>query len=102
MVVQGVYIKDLRVLVGRKLKDIVMVDNAAYSFGYQLDNGIPIITWRDDYEDTELSSLIDYLRGLSTAKDIREVNRKTFRLQCFYEDYLERYYKSGFEILQSP
>jgi hypothetical protein len=29
-----VFIKDLRVLVGRRLKDIVIVDNAAYSFGY--------------------------------------------------------------------
>jgi CTD small phosphatase-like protein 2 len=29
---EGVHIKDLRV-VGRDLKDIVLVDNAAYSFG---------------------------------------------------------------------
>ena len=30
----GVYIKDLRVIGNRDLKDVVLVDNAAYSFGY--------------------------------------------------------------------
>ena len=34
VVVNGVHIKDLRILRQRKLKDIVIVDNAAYSFGY--------------------------------------------------------------------
>lgn len=29
---EGIYIKDLRVL-GRDLKDVVLVDNATYSFG---------------------------------------------------------------------
>jgi len=30
----GVYIKDLRILANRRMKDIVIVDNAAYSFAY--------------------------------------------------------------------
>lgn len=34
ILIDGVYVKDLRVLIGRRLKDIVIVDNAAYSFGY--------------------------------------------------------------------
>mmetsp|Transcript_32997 Transcript_32997/g.32698 ORF Transcript_32997/g.32698 Transcript_32997/m.32698 type:complete len:393 (-) Transcript_32997:230-1408(-) len=42
--VQGVFIKDLRILANRRIQDIVIVDNAAYSFGYQLDNGVPIIS----------------------------------------------------------
>lgn len=44
IIVDGVYIKDLRILYNRRLEDIVIVDNAAYSFSYQLDNGIPIIS----------------------------------------------------------
>lgn len=42
---EGVYIKDLRIFGDRKLQDMVIVDNALYSFAYQLDNGIPILTW---------------------------------------------------------
>ena len=31
---EGVYIKDLRIIQNRNLKDIVIVDNAVYSFGF--------------------------------------------------------------------
>ena len=31
---EGVYIKDLRVLANRKLEDLIIVDNAAYSFAF--------------------------------------------------------------------
>jgi CTD small phosphatase-like protein 2 len=30
----GVFIKDLRIFKGVEIKDILIVDNAAYSFGY--------------------------------------------------------------------
>ena len=38
------YVKDLRVI-GRDLKSMVLVDNAAYSYAYQLGNGIPILPY---------------------------------------------------------
>jgi CTD small phosphatase-like protein 2 len=41
---EGACIKDLRILRGRELKDIIIVDNATHSFAFQLDNGIPIIS----------------------------------------------------------
>jgi CTD small phosphatase-like protein 2 len=84
----GVYIKDLRILGNRRLQDIVIVDNAAYSFGYQLDNGVPIIAWYEDPRDRELYNLVDYLRSVTLAEDIRPVNRETFHLYRFYDDYL--------------
>lgn len=31
---EGVHIKDLRVIGNRDIKDIIIVDNAVYSFGY--------------------------------------------------------------------
>jgi CTD small phosphatase-like protein 2 len=91
IITEGVFIKDLRILGNRNLKDIVIVDNAAYSFGYQVDNGVPIISWHDDPYDRELFNLIDYLKALSKADDIREVNRPTFHLASFYEDYIEEF-----------
>ena len=41
----GFYLKDLRILKDRKLKDVIIVDNLAHSFGFQLSNGIPILEW---------------------------------------------------------
>jgi CTD small phosphatase-like protein 2 len=32
--VEGVYVKDLRIIQNRELKDLVIVDNAVYSFGF--------------------------------------------------------------------
>ena len=46
------------------MKDIVLIDNAAYSFGFHLENGIPIIPFYDNKEDKELESLLKYLRGM--------------------------------------
>ena len=31
---EGVYIKDLRIIKNKLLKDLVIIDNAVYSFGY--------------------------------------------------------------------
>lgn len=91
IMMEGVYIKDLRILANRPLRDIVIIDNAAYSFGYQVENGVPIISWHDDPCDRELFNLIDYLKALSKAEDVREVNRLTFHLATFYDDYIEEF-----------
>lgn len=88
IVVEGLYVKDLRILRDRDLAGIVIVDNAVYSFGYQIDNGIPIISWLDDKQDRELLNLVDYMKVLARAEDIRVMNRETFKLHSFYEDYL--------------
>ena len=86
-----VHIKDLRILANRSLKDIVLIDNASYSYGYQIDNGIPIISWHDDPEDKELLYLTQYLKTLLTVDDVREVNQSTFHLSTFYSDYSEEF-----------
>jgi Dullard-like phosphatase family protein len=88
---QGYYIKDIRVLTNRKLKNIVIVDNAAYSFGNYLENGIPIISWHDDIYDKELLNLVDYMKILAQAADVREINRIVFRLNNFYQDYIDEF-----------
>lgn len=60
----GLYVKDLRIFKGRSLTNIILVDNAGYSFGYQIDNGIPIIPFYKNKEDVELKNLIPYLKSL--------------------------------------
>ena len=80
---EGIYIKDLRVIANRNLNDIILVDNAAYSFGYQVENGIPILPFYDSPEDKELKHLMTYLKAMATAKDLREINRETFKLHMY-------------------
>jgi CTD small phosphatase-like protein 2 len=47
-------VKDLRIFKNRNLKDIILVDNAGYSFGFQINNGIPIIPFYNNKKDREL------------------------------------------------
>ena len=85
---EGVFIKDLRVIKNRELENMIIVDNAAYSFAFQLNNGIPILPYYDFKADKELLHLKEYLKELAEVDDIREVNKNTFKLQE-YEKYEE-------------
>jgi len=92
---EGLHIKDLRVIGNRNLRDMVLIDNAAYSYGFQLENGIPIVPFYDNKADQELRHLIPYLKFLGSVEDLREVNKQTFKLHHFgaydeAEELLER------------
>jgi len=76
--VEGNYLKDLNVL-GRDLRKAVLVDNSPHAFGYQVDNGIPIESWFDDPNDTELLKLEQFLRTLHGADDVRDMVRARFQ-----------------------
>lgn len=82
---KGLYIKDLRVL-NRSEKAILLVDNAAYSYGFQPFNGIPIIPFLGNKEDAELLFLSEYLNWIKDAEDVRKINREYFRYDVFMEE----------------
>jgi len=86
---EGYYVKDLRVIANREMKDLVIVDNSVYSFAYQIDNGIPIIPFYDDTADEEMLHLIFYLNCLSTAEDVRVQNREAFELETLAANNLK-------------
>lgn len=69
------YTKDLRILANRSLDQVVLIDNASYSYAWQVDNGVPILPFYENKKDTELKDLQDYLMGLRTCHDIRDYNR---------------------------
>jgi len=79
LAVEGNFLKDLTVL-GRDLKQAVLVDNSPHAFGYQYDNGIPIESWFDDPHDTELLKLRDFLTEdlISSGDDVRPTVRNKF------------------------
>jgi CTD small phosphatase-like protein 2 len=58
---------------------MVLVDNAPYSYIFQLENGIPILPYYKGM-DSQLPQLEKYLEELVNVKDVREVNKKRFRL----------------------
>lgn len=80
----NVYIKDLRVFKNREMKDMIIVDNAVYSFGAQLANGIPITPFKDDVEDREFLYLMSYLDLLKDCDDMRELNKEAFKMEQVY------------------
>jgi len=73
---------------------VLLVDNAAYSYFNQLENGIPIIPFYDDKEDQELLHLIEYVKNLieivdsDPAVSFQELNHRYFQLSAYmnYED----------------
>lgn len=82
----NVYIKDLRVISNRDLKKVFLVDNAAYSYAYQLDNGIPIVGYYEGKEDEELRHLEEYLVHLGNAKSPLHENRHFFKNYLLHEE----------------
>eukprot|EP00742_Colponemidia_sp_Colp-10_P005557 GILJ01005940.1.p1 GENE.GILJ01005940.1~~GILJ01005940.1.p1 ORF type:complete len:335 (-),score=24.14 GILJ01005940.1:30-1034(-) len=77
--VNGIHVKDLRIL-GRPLESTLLVDNSFFSFAYQLENGLPVKTWIEDPDDTELLMLIPFLKAIATSEDVRPVLREVFQL----------------------
>lgn len=66
------YVKDLSEL-GRDLKDVLIIDNSPTAYLFQPDNALPIISWYDEKEDTQLYDYIPFLQALSTVDDVRPI-----------------------------
>jgi TFIIF-interacting CTD phosphatase-like protein len=60
---------------------MIIVDNAVYSFGAQLANGIPITPFKDDKDDTEFVCLMNYLKAIKDVDDLRVPNRAAFKME---------------------
>lgn len=58
-----------------------MVDNLVHSFGLQIDNGIPILEFIDNYRDEELKFVESILLDLKDLEDVRPYLDKRLRLK---------------------
>merc|ERR1712228_448691 len=79
------FVKDLK-NIGRKLKDVIIVDNSPPSYQFHPYNAVPIASWFDDQSDTQLLDFCPVLE--TTLKDIDDVRKildadnKSFRWLC--------------------
>ena len=68
------------------MEDIIIVDNSLFSFANQLNNGILITSFFEDKNDTFLNNVKDYLEYIKDEKDIREINKESFKFEEIKED----------------
>ena len=54
--VNNAFVKDLTRL-GRAMTDVIILDNSPIAYMFQPENAIPILSWYDNPEDTELHRL---------------------------------------------
>ncbi|XP_069054302.1 carboxy-terminal domain RNA polymerase II polypeptide A small phosphatase 2 [Lepisosteus oculatus] len=66
---QGCYVKDLSRL-GRELSKTLILDNSPASYIFHPENAVPVVSWFDDSEDSELLNLIPVFEELSQAEDV--------------------------------
>jgi len=71
---RGNYVKDLGRL-GRDLHKVIIVDNSPASYIFHPDNAVPVASWFDNMEDTELRDLIPFFEKLSKVENIYTILR---------------------------
>lgn len=76
----GVYVKDLRVITDREMKDMVIVDNSIVSFAFQMQNGVPIQSFTGQPDDEELLFMVTLLEEIYSYDDIRTQLEQRFKL----------------------
>ena len=81
------YVKDLDTLNEKyNLKDVVIIDNSVLSFAYHLNNGIPIVPFIEQKEDSQLLMLAYYLVSIANYDDLTEENKKHINIEHFISE----------------
>ncbi|KAI9024736.1 HAD-like domain-containing protein [Hyaloraphidium curvatum] len=73
---KGNYVKDLSQL-GRDLKSVIIIDNSPASYMFHTTNAIPITSWFNDVNDTELLDLIPFLEDLNKCDNVQLILDQT-------------------------
>ena len=82
-----IFVKDLRIIKGIDIKDIILLDNSIYSFSAQINNGILVNSFFNDKNDIELYNVLEYLLNfLVKAEDVRVVNEQFFNFDKIIND----------------
>lgn len=74
---------------GRKLEDIIIIDNAIENFGGQIENGIYIPSFFGDENDRELSKVFNFLLSVSKTKDVRPFVKQFSGILNLFQEYIK-------------
>lgn len=66
----GIFVKDMSQL-GRRMQDIMIIDNSPSCYLFQPENALPILSWYDDKDDQYLYDYIPLLKELADVDDVR-------------------------------
>ena len=61
---------------------MIIIDNTAGAFAFQVNNGVPIVPFINNKNDRELLQLIPFLRSLKD-KNVQQTLKETFHLDKF-------------------
>ena len=75
------FVKDLSQL-GRDLRNVIIVDNSPNAYSFQPENAIPILTWIDDMNDSELEKIGDLLEYMAKTDDVRDIVKAIVHNDC--------------------
>jgi len=92
--VNGMFIKDLKRL-NRNMKDVIMIDNSPLAYAFDVDNGLPILSWFDNREDKELLYFKPILKFLGKVDDVRKYIKKFQRNNCINYEIANRIIKNS-------
>ncbi len=73
-------------IANREPHRVFLVDNCAYSYAFQQDNGIPIIPYHEGKDDQELKHLEQYLYFLNEQSDPSAFNKQYFKTHILYNE----------------
>ena len=94
------HVKNLQLL-GRAMKDVLIIDNSPNCFMLQPENAIPIKSWFDDPADTQLIELIPFLERLAFKPDVRPILKEcVFNLKSTQADSHYIDIQKGLELVQ--
>ncbi|CAN6872344.1 unnamed protein product [Brassica oleracea] len=68
----GRYVKDLTLIVGKDLGSALIVDDNPSAYSLQPENGVPIKAFVDDLKDQELLKLLEFLEICYVYDDLRD------------------------------
>ena len=79
---KGLYIKDMR-MINRDMDKCLIIDDHAYSFGFQISNGILILPYEGESTDTDLLTVASYVEYLLSTSDARQANNRHMRYDIY-------------------